>query len=233
VIRGILGFSLSRDIEAARLADRLTLEAAEAGELVDVGDLCRLLARSGSVCLAGGAESLESSVDKLHGCSLVVAADGASCLLEEYGVEPRVVVTDLDGPLSCLLRASRGGAVMVVHCHGDNTDAVRVFSRLMDARVYTVQAPAGYAVNVGGFTDGDRAAALALYCHLVYGAGPSRLILHGMDFGGRVGWWSKPWLRRSVEPWGLKRAKLRVARLLMDNIIVPMLASLGVGLERA
>ncbi len=94
---------------------------------------------------------------------IVVAADGATLRLQELGVVPRVVVTDLDGDPDALRWAAEAGATMVVHAHGDNRE------RLGLAADWPVVAPscqspapegAQHVRNHGGFTDGDRAALL-------------------------------------------------------------------------
>jgi hypothetical protein len=108
--------------------------------------------------------------------AVVVAADGATQRLREIGVVPRVVVTDLDGDEEALVWAAQQGAGMVVHAHGDNRERIaRIVPRLGALVVGTFQcdarpplapreavAPLAPLRNVGGLTDGDRAAAL---CH--------------------------------------------------------------------
>lgn len=104
---------------------------------------------------------------------IVVAADGATSRLRELGVVPRVVVTDLDGDAEDLAWAAEQGAGMVVHAHGHNRDRIgRLVPRFGPLVVGThqwVPGPDGSSPdalgplrNTGGFTDGDRAAAL---CH--------------------------------------------------------------------
>lgn len=106
---------------------------------------------------------------------IVVAADGACSRLQEIGVVPRVVVTDLDGHPDGLRWAAGMGATMIVHAHGDNIERQSLVSELGPFVVGTCQGdPASLAPlrNHGGFTDGDRAALLCAH----YGVGNIRLI---------------------------------------------------------
>ncbi len=94
---------------------------------------------------------------------VVVAADGATQRLREIGVIPRVVVTDLDGDPESLLWAAGQGSSMVVHAHGDNRDRLDLVQQLGTLVAGSCQCdPAGLEPlrNLGGFTDGDRAALL-------------------------------------------------------------------------
>jgi len=117
-----------------------------------------------------------------------IAADGATSYLLERGVIPDIVVTDLDGRMEDLIRAAHGGAVMVVHAHGDNLDKLVEFvPDLMEVAtvIGTCQCrPVGKIWNFGGFTDGDRAVFLA--DHL----GARKIALYGMDFKGEIGRYS-------------------------------------------
>lgn len=106
--------------------------------------------------------------EKLAEGSVVVAVEGFTARrLVELGVRPDVVVTDLDYEPE----HAGAGYVAVVHAHGDN------IQRLLSApprRVFTVQtAPPPGTYNVGGFTDGDRAA------YLAYALGAREVVISG------------------------------------------------------
>jgi len=121
---------------------------------------------------------------------LVCAGDSCRHFLQSDTV-PDVVVTDLDGDLEAQVEASRRGALLVVHAHGDNRELLPVVGRLRGPVMGTCQcAPPRHLVNPGGFTDGDRAVILALE------SGAREVILEGFDF-------SRPRPRS-----GTKRAKL-------------------------
>lgn len=97
------------------------------------------------------------------GDAVIVAADGATSRLRQLGIVPRVVVTDLDGRLEDLQWAAEQGASLVVHAHGDNQDALDAVPDLGPFVAGTCQCDAAGLEplrNVGGFTDGDRAALL-------------------------------------------------------------------------
>jgi len=232
VIRSLLGFSLEDDLEAGRLADSLMLEALLRGRAAGMEEVCGVILESRRVCVTGAAATLARQINDVWGCDAVIAADGSSCLLLDNGVVPDIVVTDLDGPLSCILRANTEGGRVVVHSHGDNMDMVVAVSPYLTRVLYTVQVKAVAAVVIGGFTDGDRALALVLHCLRHYGGGTGEVVLLGMDFKARVGPWSKPGLRKPVEPWPLKRAKLRIGQLLVDKVLVPGLEAMGVRVVR-
>jgi len=78
------------------------------------------------------------------------------------GGHPHIVVSDLDGSISDLKRANAMCAIMVVHAHGDNMNAIEAYVPLLSAVLGTAQTqPEPLLLNVGGFTDGDRAVFLA------------------------------------------------------------------------
>jgi len=55
---------------------------------------------------------------------VVIAADGATSVLMNNGITPDIIVTDLDGNMDDEAKANELGAIMVVHAHGDNIDAL-------------------------------------------------------------------------------------------------------------
>ncbi|MEL9991849.1 MAG: 6-hydroxymethylpterin diphosphokinase MptE-like protein [Thermoproteus sp.] len=100
--------------------------------------------------------------------TVVVAVEGYTARrLMEHGVKPDVVVTDLDyEPEHVSL-----GSIAVVHAHGDNIDRLPLAP---PRRIFTVQVPPPPGTyNVGGFTDGDRAA------YLAYALGAQALVISG------------------------------------------------------
>jgi 2-amino-4-hydroxy-6-hydroxymethyldihydropteridine diphosphokinase len=109
---------------------------------------------------------------------VVVAADGATAVCLEAGVVPAVVTTDLDGPLPAEVNANRRGSMVVVHAHGDNQPAVEEWVPQFPGELAGSWAgpPRPALLNVGGFTDGDRAVCLAEH------ARARRILLWGFDF---------------------------------------------------
>jgi 2-amino-4-hydroxy-6-hydroxymethyldihydropteridine diphosphokinase len=108
----------------------------------------------------------------------VVAADGAARPCLEAGIVPTAIVTDLDGPVASEVSANARGALTVVHAHGDNVPALEewVPQFVGELAGSWAGAPTPSLLDVGGFTDGDRAAFLA--AHL----GARRVLLWGFDF---------------------------------------------------
>ncbi|MGA8664505.1 MAG: 6-hydroxymethylpterin diphosphokinase MptE-like protein [Thermoplasmata archaeon] len=108
----------------------------------------------------------------------VVAADGATSTCLTAGIVPDVVVTDLDGPIPAEVAANQRGSVVVVHAHGDNQGAVAEWVPQFPGELVGSWAgpPGGGVIDVGGFTDGDRAVFLAEH------VGARRILLWGFDF---------------------------------------------------
>ena len=110
--------------------------------------------------------------------SAIVAADGATSACLAAGIVPSVIVTDLDGPIPSEIAANRRGSLVVVHAHGDNLAALREWVPQFPGEIVGSWAgpPRGPLLDVGGFTDGDRAAYLAAHVRA------SRILLWGFDF---------------------------------------------------
>ncbi len=146
---------------------------------------------------------------------MLIAADGAAERCLTAGLVPAVVVTDLDGPVPSEVTANLRGSLVLVHAHGDNVPALERWVPEFPGELAGSWAgpPRPALLNVGGFTDGDRAA------YLAEAVGARRILLWGFDF-------------ESVEePDGPTRtrklAKLACARRLLDELAaegsVPML----------
>ena len=96
--------------------------------------------------------------------TVFVAADGSvgACM---GLVDVLVVVTDLDGGVH-LQEAAQKGTPMVVHAHGDNNNRLAAllpqWAKYQPPLMLTHQTDEHYEgmLNVGGFTDGDRAVCL-------------------------------------------------------------------------
>lgn len=108
----------------------------------------------------------------------VIAADPATAACLDAGIVPALVVTDLDGPIPTEINANRRGSLAVVHAHGDNLPALEEWVPQFPGELVGSWAgpPRPALIDVGGFTDGDRAVFLAEH------AGASRILLWGFDF---------------------------------------------------
>jgi hypothetical protein len=94
----------------------------------------------------------------------VLAVSSAAPVLRDHDVAIDGYVTDLDADPELAPELTRAGVPTAVHAHGDNVPAVRDLVPECDRAFVlgtTQAAPREMVVNVGGFTDGDRAAYLA------------------------------------------------------------------------
>ncbi len=177
-IREEFGFDLDREVEAADLLERLLPASAR------VDPLARIRARIegreaivvGLAPNAGPPPLWRRPASVRPPC--LMAADGATATCLAAGLVPSVVVTDLDGPVPSEIAANRRGSLVVIHAHGDNMPAVREWVPQFPGELAGSWsgAPRAALLDVGGFTDGDRAAYLAEH------AGAIRIVLWGFDF---------------------------------------------------
>jgi 2-amino-4-hydroxy-6-hydroxymethyldihydropteridine diphosphokinase len=179
VIRAEFGFPFSEEERAATTLERLLPERARGAPLPRIG--ARLRGRDVVVVgLAPGAGPppvwrLPPSAPPLA----VVAADGATRPCLEAGLVPTVITTDLDGPVPAEVEANGRGALVVVHAHGDNLPALERWVPEFPGELAGswAGAPRDGLLDVGGFTDGDRAA------YLADELGARRILLWGFDAG--------------------------------------------------
>ena len=135
-----------------------------------------------------------------------IVADSAVKAALKAGIIPDIVLTDLDGDADALQKAANSGSLMLVHAHGDNMDALPAVKKFVNAAASTQGKPMGHVHNYGGFTDGDRCVFLADFL------GAEKIILFGMDLGGRIGSHSST-ARKDMR---IKAAKLRRAKMLLE-----------------
>ncbi len=185
------GFDRAADEEAARLL----------ASLLDRDNLLSLvtLTDGNEVTVCGNAPCLKKGLKKIKG--VVFAADAAADVLEDNGIRPDAVFTDLDGATDRLIDMNREGTIVVVHAHGDNIPLLKHWVPRFPGKVVgtTQAAPLPHVHNFGGFTDGDRA---------VFAAdelGASSITLAGFDLDDK-----------DVDP--MKRGKLHWARKLLALI---------------
>ncbi len=131
-----------------------------------------------TAAIAAPGPTLTADDVRLQQADWVLAAGSAADRLQAMGVAPDWVVTDLDGHGLSIREFVAAGSRVAVHAHGDNVD--RLESHLstgpFDSILPTTQAePVGPVSNLGGFTDGDRAAFLAS------ALGADRLTFPGWD----------------------------------------------------
>ena len=162
-IRAEFGFPFDREVVAADLLDSLLPPNVPVDPLVKLRPLIEgrtvvvvgLAPRAGPPPLWRLPPTVRSPA--------IIAADGATATCLDAGFVPTIVVTDLDGPVAAEVAANRRGSVVVVHAHGDNLRALEEWVGQFPGEVVGSWAgpPRPHLLNVGGFTDGDRAAYLA------------------------------------------------------------------------
>jgi len=177
-IRSEFGFPFEREVAAAELLEALLPESARGDPLPRIHS--RIAGRT-AVVVGLAPRTGPPPLWRLPTeprPPAVLAADGATATCLDAGLVPDVVVTDLDGPVAAEVAANQRGSLVVIHAHGDNQDALREWVQAFPGEVAGSWAgpPRADLLDVGGFTDGDRAAFLADH------AGALRILLWGFDF---------------------------------------------------
>ena len=155
------GFDSAKDERSALiLSHLLSLK----GSFESTQRKLRHIINSREVLVCGKAPTLIRDIKsgKIEAQETIIAADGATSVLLAQGVIPHIIVSDLDGRINDLKLANAMCAIMVIHAHGDNIGAIEAHVPSLSAVLGTTQArPLANVLNVGGFTDGDRAVFLA------------------------------------------------------------------------
>ena len=174
------GYSRKEDAQSCKLLDSLLQKNTEVKKIRD-------LIENKPVFVIGAGPSLSSciSILKKHKKITKIVADGATKAIIENNLKPDIVVTDLDGDIKSLKKAGRTNTVMIVHAHGDNAEKIHLVKHFKNCIGTTQTKPKGNIHNFGGFTDGDRCVFLANHFKA------KKIILLGMDFGTRIGKYSK------------------------------------------
>ena len=193
-------YSRKKDAEAAKLLNSILKTSFPL-------DMLEKKIKNKTVFVVGAGPSLTLSICSLKRFKNVtkVVADGATKALVKNKIRPDIVVTDLDSNLELLKRASMK-SIMIVHAHGDNIERLPVATNFRNCIGTTEGRPFDKIQNFGGFTDGDRCVFLANHF------GAKRIILFGMDFGKKVGSYSK----EGKYDRHTKIRKLRRAKLLLE-----------------
>jgi uncharacterized Rossmann fold enzyme len=152
------------DFGFGRAADeraRGVLRAFEPGGTLDA--FAAVLAGRAVAVVAPG-PSLTAELDAVRDAEVVLAVSSAAGVLRDHDIGVDAYVTDLDANPELAPALTRAGVPTAVHAHGDNVPALRESLPECDRGHVlgtTQAAPRDPVVNVGGFTDGDRAAFLA------------------------------------------------------------------------
>ena len=140
-----------------------------------------------TVFIIGAGPSLTKSLKYIKKSKDVtkIVADGAVRALLEKNIKPDILVTDLDGDLKSIEKIGKTKIPIIVHAHGDNYEKLEIVKKLKNVVGSTQTRKIGKIENFGGFTDGDRCVFLAEYFNA------SKIVLIGMDFGQKIGKYSK------------------------------------------
>ena len=140
-----------------------------------------------TVFIIGAGPSLTKSLKYIKKSKKVtkIVADGAVRALLEKNIKPDILVTDLDGDLKIIEKIGKTKIPIIVHAHGDNYEKLEIVKKLKNVVGSTQTRKIGKIENFGGFTDGDRCVFLAECFNA------SKIVLIGMDFGQKIGKYSK------------------------------------------
>jgi uncharacterized Rossmann fold enzyme len=172
-------YSEKKDKESAILLNSI-LRKSDTKKITD-------LIKGKTVFVIGSGPSLSLAIPKLKKYKKIVkiAADSSIKPLVENGIVPDIVVTDLDGDENTLKKIGRTNSIFVVHAHGDNIEKLELVKKFKNCVGTTQSTSFSKIKNFGGFTDGDRCVFLANHFQA------KKVILFGMDFGERIGKFSK------------------------------------------
>ncbi len=177
-IRAEFGFPFDREVAAERTLATLLPKAAKRDALDRIA--ARLKGRD-AIVVGLAPRAGPPPIWKLPSQApspALLAADGATTNCLDAGLVPAVITTDLDGPVASEVAANRRGSLVVIHAHGDNLGILRQWVHQFPGELAGSWAgpPRDGLLNVGGFTDGDRAAYLADH------VGATRILLWGFEF---------------------------------------------------
>ena len=191
------GYSGKKDTQSCKLLVSLLPKKTRIAEIKD-------LIEKKPVFVVGAGPSLPSSISILKKYKKItkIVADGATKAIIENNLKPDIIVTDLDGDIKSLKKAGRTNTIMIVHAHGDNTEKIHLVKYFKNCIGTTQTKSVGKVHNFGGFTDGDRCVFLASHFKA------KKIILLGMDFGTKIGKYSKTRvLNRTIKIKKLRRGK--------------------------
>lgn len=173
-------YDRSNEIKSAKILDSIL-------KIKFGTDILEKKIKNKTVFVIGAGPSLIESLPYLKKFKNItkIVADGTTRAMLENEIVPDIIVTDLDGDMESLKKASEIGSIMIVHAHGDNIKRLPHAISFRYCIGTTEDRPSGKIRNFGGFTDGDRCVFLANHF------GASKIIMIGMDFGTHIGRYSK------------------------------------------
>lgn len=195
------GYNKKRDLKSAKLLNSILKNKFSLNKLHN-------LIFNQDIFVIGAGPTLISSIPTLkkYSSTTKIVADGAVKALIENKIIPDILVSDLDGDENSLKKIGKSNTIMVIHAHGDNINRLELVSNFKNCIGTTETRPFGKIHNFGGFTDGDRCVFLARHFKA------KRIILFGMDFGNKIGKYSKT----KIQSKKIKIKKLRRGRKLLE-----------------
>ena len=179
-IRNVFGYRKYDDLISAKKLN------SKIGKRYPLSNIKKTI-RGQTVFIIGAGPSLSRSISTLKKYQNItkIVADGAVQALIEHKIKPQILVTDLDGDIASIKKIGRTKIPIIIHAHGNNYDKLDIVSELQNKIGTTQTEKFGKLENFGGFTDGDRCVFLAENFHA------KKIILFGMDFGDKIGKYSK------------------------------------------
>jgi len=173
-------FSEKEDKKSATLLNSILKKS-------DIDKKIKNMVKGKTVFVIGSGPSLSLAIPKLKKYKKIVkiAADSSIKPLVENDIIPDIIVTDLDGDEDTLKKVGKTNSIFVVHAHGDNKEKLGLVKEFKNCIGTTQSTPFNKIQNFGGFTDGDRSIFLANHFQA------KKIVLFGMDFGERIGKFSK------------------------------------------
>lgn len=160
------------------------------------------------VYIFGAHESVEAGIqfileEQIKG--IFLAADGAITPMLKNGLQPDLILSDLDGNAEDLKYFNSKGVPIIIHAHGDNLDLVQRYGGQFKHSMGSTQSqPFGHIQNFGGFTDGDRCVFTADH----FGALTITLVGFQFDTVGSFSFSTMPELKLQKLSWAKKLISL-------------------------
>ena len=179
-IRKEFGYTEKEDFISAKKLNLLLKRKNSKKEFEDI-------IKDKTIFVIGAGPSLSKSLKHIKKSKNItkIVADGAVRALLEKNIRPDILVTDLDGDMESIKKIGKTKIPIIVHAHGDNSNRLEIVKKLSNVTGTTQTREFGKLKNYGGFTDGDRCVFLAEYFNA------SKIVLIGMDFGQKIGKYSK------------------------------------------
>jgi 2-amino-4-hydroxy-6-hydroxymethyldihydropteridine diphosphokinase len=194
-------YSKKRDIKSAKILNSLLKTKLPLSRIRD-------LVYDQDVFVIGSGPTLSSSIPvlKKYNSATKIVADGAVKVMIDNKIKTDILVSDLDGDEKSIKKIGKSDTIKVIHAHGDNMSKLELVSSFKNCIGTTEAKSFGKIHNFGGFTDGDRCVFLASHFKA------KRIILFGMDFGNKIGKYSKTKIKNQK----IKRKKLRKGKKLLE-----------------